>query len=189
MSLSILVALAFGAQATALERPQGLLWNRSGLPATIPLQIKTTDTADYLLRLRGLDSGEMALAAYIRGGDFFRVLVPPGVYELIFASGREWQGETLLFGTDTDAFQLEPPLRFVATATRREGYLIDLRTPEAITIRSLATCDRRALDPDSLTGPRTPEDYVIGPPERRDRPERPDKIPFARYEVQGRFCD
>ncbi|WP_422049614.1 hypothetical protein [Shimia sp.] len=185
----ILFFILVATGAAAQERPQGLLWNKTGLPATIPLQIKTTAEADYVLRLRAYETGEMALAAYIRGGEFFRVLVPPGFYELLFASGQDWQGEPELFGLETREFRLDPPLIFNSTATRREGYLIDLQDQEAITIRLLATCDRRAVDPDSLRGTRDPEDRVIGRPQTFDRPERPDKIPFARYEVQGRFCD
>ncbi len=33
--------------ASSDERPQGLLWNRSGLPATLPLLIKTTGDANW----------------------------------------------------------------------------------------------------------------------------------------------
>ena len=187
--ITVVLLFMTASSAFAQGRPQGLLWNRTGLPATIPLQIKTTEDADYLLRLREYETGDMALAAYIRGGEFFRVLVPPGFYELVFTSGTDWLGGAEQFGDMKDEFRLDPPLIFNSTATRREGYLIDVRDMEAITIRLLATCDRRAVDPDSLRGLREPEGYVIGQPENFDRPEPPDKIPFARYEVQTRFCD
>jgi hypothetical protein len=185
----IVGCLVLAGAAVASERPQGLMWNRTGLPATIPLQIKTVAGADYLLRLKPYEEIDFVFAAYIRGGDFFRVLVPPGRFDLVFASGADWQGEAVLFGADTAEFLLDPPLVFKATATRREGYLIDLRDPQQITLRSLATCDRRAVDPDSLRSPTSSEDRVIAAPERTTLPERPDKIPFARYEVQTRFCD
>ena len=99
------------AGGTEAPRP-GLLWSRTGLPAVFPPQVKTPEGADYYLVLTGEDSGEEALAAYIRGGAFFRVLVPPGRYRLHFASGRDWQGETRLFRAATRHFELPQVLEF-----------------------------------------------------------------------------
>ena len=68
------------------ERNQkpGLIWNRSGLPAVFPLQVKTLSGRDFVLTLVDEDTRLEALAAYIVGGAFFKVLVPPGTYTLRF---------------------------------------------------------------------------------------------------------
>ena len=61
---------AFGLARAETERPAGLMWNRTGLPAVFPLQIKTTPGADYLVILSDAETDFDALAAYARGGDF-----------------------------------------------------------------------------------------------------------------------
>lgn len=50
------------------------------------------------MTLLDAETGEAALAAYIRGGAFFRVLVPPGACRLLFATGKVWQRKASLFG-------------------------------------------------------------------------------------------
>jgi hypothetical protein len=92
----------------------GLMWNRSGLPAVFPLQVKTPPGQDYFLTLTDEESGAAVLAAYIEGGVFFKVLVPPGTFRLSFAAGDVWQGEEDLFGpgAKTDLFELRQPLAF-----------------------------------------------------------------------------
>lgn len=112
----------------AADRPRaGILWNRSGLPATFPLQVKTLPGNDYVVFLIEPDSSEPAMAGYIRGGDFFRLLVPPGRYLLRFAYGTDWQGEDALFGPLTDWTETEKVLDFRILGTaRRSGYLVTL---------------------------------------------------------------
>jgi hypothetical protein len=190
MWLRLLPALALvlsAAAGKAEERPEGLLWNRSGLAATLPLQVKTSPGADYLLRLRDVETGRKVLAAYVRGGEFFRVLVPPGRYDLIFASGIDWQGEAKLFGPDTQHFVLDPALSFGAKVTRKEGHLVDLRNRESITIRDVAICQRLALDPKSLEH----TNWLAGKRRARaeDVPRLPPQYPILRYDLWSQFCD
>lgn len=177
----LVLALPGGAE----ERPEGLLWNRSGLPASLPLQIKTDTDADYLLHLRDTATGHDVLAAYIRGGEFFRVLVPPGRYQLHFASGTDWQGEATLFGPGTRRFVLDPPLDFGASATMREGQLVDLRDLADITTRDFAICQRFVLDPESLTQPWPP----IREPGTSPPPDGPRGYPVPRYDLVSRICE
>ncbi|NVK12561.1 MAG: hypothetical protein HWE35_00110 [Rhodobacteraceae bacterium] len=119
-------ASAAGAAGDAPERlSSGLMWNRSGLPAVFPLQVKSPEGADYFLVLSG--SGGDALAAYIRGGAFFKFLVPPGHYVLRFAIGTGWLGEARLFGPDTVVLELPEPLEFaVRGAGIKAGHLVTL---------------------------------------------------------------
>ena len=129
-------AFASAGREDAEGTPQaaGLMWNRTGLPAVFPLQVKTPAGQDYFLTLIDDETGEDALAAYIEGGAFFKVLVPPGVFRLSFAAGDIWQGEEELFGpgTDTHAFELKKPLTFrVRGLGTKAGHLVSLLEIEA----------------------------------------------------------
>ena len=114
--------------AMAEDRPRaGLMWNRSGLPATFPLQVKTLPGKDYAIYLTQPDSGEAVMAGYIRGGEFFRLLVPPGEWRLRFAYGTEWQGEDALFGPLTDWTEMQEVLDFsIVGLNRRRAYIVTL---------------------------------------------------------------
>ncbi len=128
--LSLLIAplVAPALAQEAVERPRaGLMWNHSGLPAVFPLQVKTPAGQDFFLRLINANTAEIALAAYIRGGEFFKVLVPPGDYFLRFAYGQDWQGEQALFGDATQLFPMKAPLSFgVGGISRKKGYTVRL---------------------------------------------------------------
>jgi hypothetical protein len=134
--LVLALALCFGFIAPDVRAevsappPAGLLWNKTGLPAVFPLQVKTLPGRDHVVILLDAETGEEALAAYIRGGAFFRVLVPPGDYRLRFMSGKVWQGEAALFGNgpETEVFELRRALRFQTQGLgTKAGHVVDLR--------------------------------------------------------------
>ncbi len=178
--------------AEAAERPKGLMWNRSGLAATLPLQIKTNSGTDVFLQLREITSGEPVLAAYVRGGEFFRVLVPPGRFDLLFVTGTKWQGETAQFGSSSNRIGLDPPLTFGATVSRKNGYLIDLRDLENISVRDLAICQSLTLDPElEPLLPRTPAENSSERFESKLSLLLHDHYRFhpQRYEVRSRVCE
>ncbi|MDZ4393115.1 hypothetical protein [Cypionkella sp.] len=108
--------------------PAGLLWNKTGLPAVFPLQVKTLPGRDHVVTLLDAETGEEALAAYIRGGAFFRVLVPPGGYRLRFVSGKDWRGAEALFGSEVEVFELRRTLRFETRGLgTKAGHIVDRR--------------------------------------------------------------
>ncbi len=114
---------------STIPATSGLIWNRSGLPAVFPLQVKTSAGQDYFLTLLDEGTKKEALAAYIVGGTFFKVLVPPGKYTLRFSFGDVWQGEEHLFGlgSNTGDFELEDPLTFkIYGAGTKAGHLVDI---------------------------------------------------------------
>lgn len=140
-----------------------------------------------MLHLRDAETGKIVLAAYIRGGEFFRVLVPPGSFELMFSYGKEWKGEAALFAPETQSFILDQPLTFGASVRRKNGHLIDLSEGGDIVVRDFAICQRLAPDPKS-------QRY------RRDRVGelhvypglgffRPPKPVLKRYKLQSHVCD
>ncbi len=108
---------------------QGLMWNRTGLPAVFPLHVKTTIGEDYVLLLSDPQTGADVLAAFIVGGRFFRVLVPPGTFRVRFAAGVTWQGADTMFGRAGQTRIIEMPelLTFEVKGLRtKSGHLIDL---------------------------------------------------------------
>ncbi|MFV0386254.1 hypothetical protein [Paracoccus sp. (in: a-proteobacteria)] len=123
LALALLLCLSLPALAQdPTERPRaGILWNRSGLPATMPLQVRTMPGKDYVVFLTEPATGTPVMAGYIRGGEHFRLLVPPGSWLLRFAFGRTWQGEDRLFGDLTDWFQMDEPLEFRLIGINRRG--------------------------------------------------------------------
>ncbi len=124
-----LLASADEGDAKGVPQAAGLMWNRTGLPAVFPLQVKTPAGQDYFLTLINDETGEDALAAYLEGGEFFRVLVPPGIFRLNFAAGDVWQGEEALFGSgkNTRTFELEKPLTFkIRGLGAKAGHLVNL---------------------------------------------------------------
>ena len=120
--------ISFGAAAREAERVRpGLMWNKTGLPAVFPLQVKTALGLDYYLTLTDEKTGAPALAAYIEGGTFFKVLVPPGKFTVRFAAGEDWQGEDALFGAETEQFEMSQPLSFAVTGfNTKSGHVLDL---------------------------------------------------------------
>ncbi len=184
---SILFAFfAMALSASENARPQGLMWNRSGLPATLPLLIKTNSGTDFFLNLRDVNSDKVVFAAYVRGGEFFQVLVPPGRFELVFASGEDWQGEAKLFGANTHLFALDQPLQFRATMSQRRGHMIDLTETSGTTLSDLAKCQRLALDPESLRSRSGQFDPLFRDPS--GAPEAWPDMPAPRYEVETHVC-
>lgn len=183
LSLAILLAV-LALPAVALERPEGLLWNHSGLPLTLPLQVKSDPGTDLYLQLSDPATGRAVLAAYVRGGAFFRVLVPPGRWALTFARGQDWQGEDGLFGAATEVIALPGPLVFhTEGAARKSGHLIDLRGAGPV-LRDIGLCQRRALDPETLSG-----SWARKHPHGLPDPREPGPFTTPRYDLRSHFCD
>lgn len=123
------IAAGFAAAQEPVPVKPGLMWNRTGLPAVFPLRVKTAPGANYYLELSDDETGTPALAAYIEGGTFFRVLVPPGRFNLRFATGDVWRGEAHLFGegSQTQLIDLSHPLEFgVKGIGTKSGHSVDL---------------------------------------------------------------
>lgn len=134
--------------SVAQSPPQGLMWNRTGLPAVFPLQVKTTEGQGYFMTLVDAETRKPALAAFIEGGRFFKVLVPPGVYDVQFAAGTGWQNDVDLFGPDgTTLFALAAPLRFeVVDVGTKGGHLIDMTQDQSeIVVKDRHICQRMAI--------------------------------------------
>jgi hypothetical protein len=189
--IRVLVCLSILPTSLLAEDGQhGLLWNRTGLPAVFPLQVKTQPGADLYLVLTDEASDAEALAAYIEGGRHFQVLVPPGSYRVHFAIGQDWQGQDQLFGVaETKHLTVPDPLVFgVVGLSTKAGHTIDLtQSGRDILVEARFICQRFALS----EGPRpqapfegrdvrpqeiTPRDEVVEFPRRMSLPRVPDRM-------------
>lgn len=193
-ALGLLALLASGAAAEPAKH--GLMWHRSGLPAVFPLQVKTLGPQDYYVTLTDVETDEAVLAAYIEGGRFFRVLVPPGTFEVRFAFGNAWQSEEDLFGAgnSTTQYQMPRPLTFgVRNFNTKGGHLVDLRNlspgqQAQVMPRDLLVCQGMRL----VSGARGFDVHPFGIEPKftslEDWEARRRDGDYPRYEVRARFC-
>ncbi|SDJ12740.1 hypothetical protein [Aliiruegeria lutimaris] len=140
---AIVILLVFAHLAPALAQsataPHGLAWNRTGLPAVFPLQVKTREGQDLFLTLENATTGAEAMGANIESGRFFKLLVPPGTYRLRFdPTGRDAIGK--------EAFLLPEPLSFeIRGSAKKAGHLVDItglsvNRPNGAEIRPQSIC-------------------------------------------------
>ncbi len=198
--LLLLALLPFTAQAQ--DRPRvGLIWNRSGLPATLPLQVRSPPGQDHVILLTpdGKDAPEVA--AFIEGGAFFRLLVPPGDWRIRVASGTDWQDEETLFGPETGWTALPEPLHFGAGKSRLHGHVLTLENG-AITVAPQTICrlpnwhsgifdaedpvGRQPREPQPLHPQRRPT-YTDPPPAPIHQP--PLSYPDSELRLRSVICD
>lgn len=194
----LIVALFAMVQASvaAAAPPHGLMWVKSDLPRSFPLQIRTAPGRDAYLVLRDAATDDAVLGAYIEGGRFFRVLVPPGSFMLDIAFGTEWQGEDSRFGPSTEVYAHPDALEFgITSGGRKSGHLIDLRrTASGIEARTegIALCQRYALDLDAFGGALPDEAARFDPRRGTSEPEPLEDGPFLRrewrYGLDERLC-
>lgn len=207
--LALILALLFGGvpalaenvqTTTSANPPAGLLWNRTGLPAVFPLQVKTPPGPDYHLTLIDTQTGEAALAAYIEGGAFFRVLVPPGTFRLRFATGRDWQGGDVLFGEGetTHRFDLRRPLTFETRGLgTKAGHIVTLTPGTSDEITRAARKDQficQSFRPGFASPARSPLDQRADQ-EPHGKVDLSDGEPMSyeplarpRHDVRSRYC-
>ncbi|GGH52689.1 hypothetical protein GVY41_08665 [Frigidibacter albus] len=182
-----LAALLLAALPANAGSDHGLLWNRTGLPAVFPLQVQTLDGEDRSLLLTDAATGEAALAAFIEGGRFFRVLVPPGSYRVSLAPGDIWaeDGEP-----QNGTVELAAPLTFGITgAGRKAGYRIDLREAGEAQVTSQGICQTLRLDPGSLGQPWGRIDSTPPGGRAEEFLRGDERFPAPEYVVISRPCD
>lgn len=132
--IAVMLSLFLTSTALAEELPRpkaGLLWNESGLPMTLPLQVVTeAGGPDRAILLQRAESDAAEVAGYVHAGQFFRLLVPPGEWRISIASGTNWQGRDVLFGPETEIVELPETLRFHAGEAELNGHVLRLTTSD-----------------------------------------------------------
>lgn len=111
-----------------VPRPSSGLYaeNLNGQQAIAPLEIRTDSGSDYYVKVVNAASDDDTLVIYIRGGEMVEVEVPLGSYEIRYASGNNWYGDTELFGPDTSFNKADELFDFVDNGYQVSGYTITL---------------------------------------------------------------
>jgi hypothetical protein len=105
----------------------GLLYNNTGKPLLAPLKIKTAVGSDYFIKLIDIrHNNSDAVGLYAHGGLSQEFLVPLGLYELRYASGKIWYGMQYLFGPGTRYAKVDETLFFTQPGHGYEGYTVEL---------------------------------------------------------------
>lgn len=98
--------------------------------AVAPLTIKTSGAGGYYIRLEPLGDLEAQLfnlmAFYVEGGNNAEVLVPLGTYEIYYATGETWFGETYYFGMNTQYYKCDETFEFTQDPQTVTGYTLTL---------------------------------------------------------------
>ncbi|MDA3922588.1 MAG: hypothetical protein PF501_18220 [Salinisphaera sp.] len=91
-----------------------------------PLEIRTSEGADYLVKLEDTGTNENILDVFIRGGSTTRIQVPLGSYILKYAVGKTWYGYNDFFGPDTGYSKADSIFRFSREGNQVRGYTVTL---------------------------------------------------------------
>ena len=100
--------------------------NLNGQQAIAPLAIRTDSGSDYYVKVVNADNDNDTLAIYIHGGETVEVEVPLGSYEIRYASGNNWYGDELKFGSKTSYNKADEIFTFSDTGYQVSGYTITL---------------------------------------------------------------
>ena len=87
--------------------------------------IKTTSGYDYYVKIVAPPSKEI-MTIYIRGGEYIDTLVPLGAFEIRYAAGHKWYGQTLLFGEETAYSKADRLFQFRFDGQQYTGYTVEL---------------------------------------------------------------
>ena len=91
-----------------------------------PFEIRTSQGANYFVKLVSIDSGQSEMTIFVRGGNTVTTDVPLGTYEVKYASGKNWYGPDHLFGSETSYSKADTHLKFENSGGQISGYTITL---------------------------------------------------------------
>lgn len=91
-----------------------------------PLQIVTQVGTNYFVKLINVSTGQSELFAFIKGGEVFEAQMPLGTYEMRYASGDIWYGESILFGPNTRYTRADEQFHFTEDYQGYSGYTVEL---------------------------------------------------------------
>jgi hypothetical protein len=104
-----------------------ILRNRSR-EVTAPLKIDTyPGSFNYYVKLVDLSTNTPVMFLFIRSGESVSTQVPLGRYELRFADGGTWYGESYLFGPLTSYSKADTELIFERQGDKVAGYTLQLQ--------------------------------------------------------------
>jgi hypothetical protein len=94
--------------------------------AIAPFAIVTSVGSNYLVKLINVATNKPCLTVFVRGGSPLEFDVPIGKYEVLYASGDKWYGDSYLFGPSTSYSKASDTFDFRVDGSRISGYSITL---------------------------------------------------------------
>jgi hypothetical protein len=91
-----------------------------------PLEIVTQGEDAYYIKLITDASGDDVLAFFVQPGQNIEVAVPLGTYQIKYACGTTWYGESELFGPDTAYYLADDVFEFTEDEDYVYGYTLEL---------------------------------------------------------------
>lgn len=91
-----------------------------------PFKVTASSGANYFIKLTDWQTGVPVMKIFVRAGEHVKLGVPPGTYRVKFASGKQWYGEDIRFGPDTDYSMVGIPSVFSVQGDRLNGHELTL---------------------------------------------------------------
>lgn len=107
------------------EKPlpaSGASYYYNNYPRSSSLSINASSGSHYYIKLVDVATGNPVLVCFIRAGCNATIDVPPGTYEIRYATGKTWYGSDRLFGPETAYSKADKTFEF----TPRSGYTLTL---------------------------------------------------------------
>lgn len=104
----------------------GVVRRHSNAESIAPLEIRTSEGGNYLVKVESASTGLAVMDVFVRGGDRVEVDVPLGDYVIKYASGGQWYGYEHLFGPSTSYNKANETFSFVNNGYQISGYTITL---------------------------------------------------------------
>lgn len=95
-------------------------------PRVAPLEIETSGSGYYFVKLFETGTDEIVMTIFIHAGQSVTTKVPLGSYDVKYASGEKWYGYNDLFGSKTMYSKANSVFNFQDTDNQISGYTITL---------------------------------------------------------------
>lgn len=113
-------------QLPVLPNPKhGEIINNLSDEPIAPLQIKTSSSINYFVKLTNLNNYK-TMTVFIHGGKTLTINVPLGYYSIKYASGENWYGYNDLFGEEGSYAEADENFNFYISNNQISGYEITL---------------------------------------------------------------
>lgn len=108
--------------------PQTGANNASFSRGVAPLNIKTSSAGGYhyFVKLVDLATNQELGSYFIRSGGVIDINVPIGIYEIRYATGKQWYGTSYLFGPETVYSKADSTFTFSFDGHQYSGYTVEL---------------------------------------------------------------
>lgn len=113
--------------AVALPKNGEILFNNANPnKKTAPFTIETKNDGYYYVKLKDSISGEDVLGFFVYGGTEVNLEVPLGHYDLVYAYGHNWFGQSDIFGEETIYSKADETFLFYQDDGYVNGWTVEL---------------------------------------------------------------